>query len=135
MTQWLAGMRATADRMNDYSHDDSTTSGLTAATGFSVNNFWASRQGATVTLDLYLNRTGADISQTSGNITPDVLAATVPSGWAPNSASTITGIWGNGACSGEFVIGTDGACTLRTASANIASGSNLRFHITFNRLP
>lgn len=134
MTQWLAGMRATADRMNDYSADASTTSGLTAATGFSVNNFWATRQGATVTLDMYINRTGADITATTGNIA-DTLCCTAPAGWIPNSASTIIGIWGDGTATGDFVIGTDGACTLRTASSNIVSGRNLRLHVVFNRVP
>lgn len=134
MTIWLAGMRITADRLNDYVPDDTLTTGLTAATGFSVNDFYAIRSKGTVILDMYLNRTGADITATSGNIT-DTQICTVPSGWRPNTTSTITGNWDDGTAEGGFVVGTDGICTLRTASSNIVTGRNLRLHIAFNRTP
>lgn len=131
MTQWLAGMKITADRLNDYSLDDSTTSGLVAATDFTVNNFWANRQGATVILDMYLQYTGAGITATDGNIA-DTAICTVPSGWRPNSASTINGGWDDGSESGGFVIGTDGICTLRTSDGSIATSVNIRMHVAFN---
>lgn len=134
MTQWLAGMRITADRLMDYTLDAQTSSGLTAATDFAVNNFWANRQGAAVELNMYLNYTGAGITATGGNIT-DTTCCTVPVGWRPNSASTINGHWDDGTASGGFVLGTDGVCTLRTASGNIATGRNLRLHIVFNMTP
>lgn len=134
MTVWLAGMLITADRLNDHTLDDETTSGLTAASGFSVNNFWANRQGATVELNMYLNRTGSTITATGGNIA-DTQICTVPSGWRPNSASTINGTWDNGLAEGGFVIGTDGICTLRTAGGDIGNGTNLRLHIVFNQEP
>lgn len=134
MTQWLAGMRMTADRLNDYSLDAETTSGLVAASGFSVNNFWANRQGATVELNMYLNRTGATITSSAGNVA-DTTCCTVPAGWRPNSASTINGIWDNGSADGGFVIGTDGICTLRTADGDIVNGTNLRLHVVFNMQP
>lgn len=135
MTVWLAGMRVTADRLNDYSLDAETTSGLVAATNFSVNNFWANRHGATVEMNIYLQYTGSGITATAGNI-PDTLCCTVPVGWRPNSASTLNGIWDNGSQSGGFVLGTDGLCTLRTSSASIStSAPNFRFHITFNMEP
>jgi len=134
VTLWLAGMLITADRLNDYSLDDETTSGFTIASGWTLNNFWANRQGATVEMNLYVNRSGADITATSGNIS-DSAVGTVPSGWRPNSASTINGTWDDGTATGGWVIGTDGICSLRTASSNITSGRNLRLHIVFNKEP
>jgi hypothetical protein len=135
MTVWLAGMRFTADRLNDYSLDDETTSGFAVESGWSLNNFWANRQGATVEINIYVNRSGADIAATSGNISPDVAVGTVPAGWRPNTASTMNGAWDDGTASGGFVIGTDGIVTLRTASSTITSGRNLRLHIVYNMEP
>lgn len=107
-----------------------TTSGLVAASGFTTTNFYAYRDGKTVALDLYMTRSGTTITATTGNITPDVQIATVPSGWRPTH-STINGIWDDGTSSGGFVIGTDGIVTLRTASSDITNGRNLRLHIVF----
>ncbi|MCI3279210.1 beta strand repeat-containing protein [Streptomyces cylindrosporus] len=114
-----------------------TTSGLSAASGFTTNNFYAYRFGKVVALDLYMHRSGTTITASSGNITPDVAIATVPSGWRPTH-STINGAWDDGTSTGGFVIGTDGVCTLRTASSDIVgdatssgNGRNLRLHVTF----
>lgn len=134
MTAWLAGMLITADRLNDYSLDAETTSGFVIASGFTLNNFWANRQGATVELNIYVARSGADITATTGNIS-DTSVGTVPVGWRPNSSSTINGTWDNGGAEGGWVIGTDGICSLRTSSGNIVSGTNLRLHIVFNMEP
>lgn len=134
MTVWLAGMRVTTDRLNNYSLDDETTSGFVAASGWSLNNFWANRSRGTVEINVYVNRSGADIPATTGNI-GDTTVGTVPSGWRPNSASTMNGSWDDGTSSGGFVIGTDGIITLRTGSSTISSGRNLRLHIVFNKEP
>ena len=114
----------------------STTSGLTAASGFTTTNFYAYRDGKTVVLDLYMHRSGATITATSGNIS-DTQIATVPAGWRPTH-TTINGHWDDGTSSGGWVIGTDGICTLRTASSDIVgdatsagNGRNIRLHITF----
>ncbi|MEU7338718.1 hypothetical protein [Streptomyces sp. NPDC007074] len=114
-----------------------TTTGLVAASGFTVNNFYAYRFGKVVALDLYLKRSGTTISATSGNITPDVQIATVPAGWRPTH-TTINAAWDDGTSTGGWVIGTDGICTLRTATSDIigeatssGNGRNLRLHITF----
>lgn len=107
----------------------STTSGLTAASGFSVNDFAGYREGRTITLDMYLARTGATLNETNGNIA-DVVCCTVPSGWRPTH-QTINGSWDNGGAGGGFVIGTDGICTLRSATGDIVTGTNLRLHIVF----
>jgi hypothetical protein len=129
-------MRITADRLNDYSLDAETTSGLVAATDFSVNNFWANRRAGTVELNMYLLYSGGGISIISGGNIADTQCCTVPSGWRPNSASIINGSWDDGTSSGGFVLGTDGVCTLRTSNGSaIASGRNLRLHVVFNQEP
>jgi hypothetical protein len=130
MTLWLAGMRMTADRLNDYSLDASTTTGLTAGTDFSVNSFSGRRSKGTVILDMYLNYTGAGITATTGNIA-DTLICTVPAGWRPPH-QTINGAWDSGAECGGFVLGTDGLTNIRTASDTISTGANLRLQAIFN---
>lgn len=107
-----------------------TTSGLTAASGFTTNNFYGYKVGKLVVIDLYMNRSGTTITASSGNITPDVAIATLPSGWRPTH-STINGTWDDGTATGGWVVGTDGVCTLRTATSDIANNRNLRLHITF----
>lgn len=130
MTLWLAGMRITADRLNDYTLDDETTTGLTAATDFSVNAFFGRRSKGTVVLDMYLQYTGAGITATNGNIA-DTTACTAPASWRPQHG-TINGSWDDGVEMGGFVIGTDGICTLRTSSDTIATSTNLRLQAVFN---
>ncbi|MEV6536718.1 hypothetical protein AB0M86_45420 [Streptomyces sp. NPDC051639] len=136
MTQWQPGMIITADRLNDGPPVITTASGLAAGTDFAINDFRGAKTGKMVVLDMYLARTGADIAQTGGNIvSPEPVCCTVPSGWRPTNG-TINGSWDNGSSEGGFVIGTDGVCTLRTASSNISgttgSGvSNLRLHVSF----
>lgn len=128
MTTWLAGMLITAARLTDDA-PTTTSSGLTAGTGFTVNSFSGYRAGNVISLDMYLNRTGADITASGGNIA-DTLICTVPSGWRPTS-QTVNGSWDNGSVEGGFVTGTDGLTNLRTAISTIASGSNIRLHLTF----
>ncbi|GAA4999457.1 hypothetical protein [Streptomyces siamensis] len=132
MTLWVPGMKITASRLNDGPAVTTTNSGLVAASGFTVNDFRGYRSGRTIVLDMYLLRTGATITQTSGNITPDVQICTAPIGWRPTNG-TINGPWDDGTSEGGFVIGTDGVCTLRTAYSDIAGSStrNLRLHIGF----
>ncbi|MEU6098974.1 hypothetical protein [Streptomyces sp. NPDC047079] len=129
MTTWQPGMRITAARLNDGLNPVTTSSGLTAATGFSINSFSGYKQGRTTMLDIYLTRTGADLVLASGNL-PDTQCATAPVGWRPTNG-TINGAWDNGIVGGGFVIGTDGICTLRTSSGTISSTTTLRLHIGF----
>ncbi|MGW5467678.1 hypothetical protein [Streptomyces chartreusis] len=135
MTNWLAGMEITAARLADGIDPTVTTTGLSAASGFSVNDFYGVKSGKNVELAIYLARTGADITASGGNIS-DTACCTVPSGLRPTATSTINGSWDNGSVSGGFVIGTDGICTLRTSSGNIngtagTGVTNLRLHISF----
>ncbi|MEU1554305.1 hypothetical protein ABZ517_16500 [Streptomyces scabiei] len=130
MTNWLAGMEITAARLADGIDPTVTTTGLTAATGFTVNDFYGVKSGKNVELAMYLQRTGADITATTGNIT-DTQICTVPAGLRPTATSTITGFWDSGSECGGFVIGTDGICTLRTSTDTINTNANLRLHVSF----
>ncbi|MFF7527374.1 hypothetical protein [Streptomyces pseudovenezuelae] len=114
----------------------STTSGLIAASGFTTTTFYAYRFGKVVAIDLYMHRSGTTITATSGNI-GDTQIATLPAGWRPTH-TTINGAWDDGTSQGGWVVGTDGICTLRTASSDIVgdatsagNGRNIRLHITF----
>ena len=107
----------------------STTSGLTAGSGFAVSDFSAYREGRTTMVDCYVSRTGGTINETGGNIA-DTICCTLPAGWRPTH-QTINGSWDNGVVSGGFVVGTDGICTLRSATGDITAGTNLRLHIVF----
>ncbi|MFF7329633.1 hypothetical protein [Streptomyces sp. NPDC008150] len=107
----------------------STTTGLSMASGFALLDFYGYRQGRMTVLDIYITRSGATIQATNANIL-DTVACTVPAGWRPTH-DTITGCFDTGTVHGGFVIGVDGICTLRTCSADLASGANLRLHIGF----
>ncbi|MEV6174873.1 hypothetical protein AB0L99_42545 [Streptomyces sp. NPDC051954] len=132
MTLFLSGMRITADRLNDYTPDAETASGLVAATNFSVNSFYATRTKGVVFMHVYCLYSGATITATSGNIA-DTAMATLPAGWRP--PTTMTAIWGDGSEDGECTIGTGGIITLRTATASIPSGRNIRMTTSFNLDP
>lgn len=129
MTNWTAGMKITAARLNDDT-PTKTSTGLVAAPGFSAVSFAGYRAGNVVSLDIYLGVTTTVTPNTSGNITPDVLACTVPAGWRPTDQAT-NGIHDNGSASGGFVLDLDGTCTLRTANQSISSGTNMRLHAAF----
>lgn len=107
----------------------STSTGLTAASGFAVNDFAGYREGRVTMVDAYVSRTGGTINESGGNIA-DTACCTLPSGWRPTH-QTINGGWDNGVVSGGFVVGTDGICTLRSATGDITNGTNLRLHLMF----
>lgn len=109
----------------------STTSGLSVASGWSLQDFFGFRQGHNVTIDIYLTRTGGNIVSTGGNI-PDTVVCTLPDGWSPTH-STITSCFDTGIVHGGWVVGVDGICTIRTASEDIASATNMRLHVGFLR--
>lgn len=130
MTQWLAGMLITADRLNDGIDATTTTSGLTAKTGFTVNDFTGAKSGQICAVDIYLSVTSTinTTSSTTGNIS-DTDCCTLPSGYRPD-LHTVQTIWGSGVASGDCIIATDGTVTLRTSDYNqpISSGANIRIH-------
>jgi hypothetical protein len=130
MTVWLAGMRITADRLNDYSLDSETTSGLTAATDFTTVSFYGRRSKGTVTIDEQLTYGGATITAADGQI-PDTDICTLPAGWRPQH-DTISASWGDGVESGELICTTGGVCTLRSSDGDIEATRNIRFQLVFN---
>ncbi|GGN46812.1 right-handed parallel beta-helix repeat-containing protein [Streptomyces fuscichromogenes] len=127
--QWLNGLKITPERLMDNTADDQITSGLTAATGWSVSSFTATRLHGITFVEIFCTRTGADIAESAtstGNITGDPLMCTLPDGWAPPRA--INAVWGNGTTDGECTIVTSGDVNLRSISGNsgIASSTNVR---------
>lgn len=109
----------------------STTTGLSVSSGFALNDWSGYREGRMVVVDIYLSRTGATINADTGNIV-DTVCCTLPSGWRPLHG-TINACFDTGVVHGGWVVGTDGVCTLRTASNDLASGTNLRMHATWMR--
>lgn len=109
---------------------ESQTTGLTLSSGFSLNDFRARRTAQVVTIDLYIERTGADLVLSGGNL-PDTAMCTLPAGWRPQHG-TISGFFDNGVAGfGGAVVGTDGLVTLRSSGGNIVSGTNIRCQFIF----
>lgn len=124
----LAGMRITADLLNDHTADEETTTGATAATGFDISDFIGRKVNGITTITLTCSRTGANITETSagsGNIA-DTTMATLPTGWRPQEL--IEAMWDSGFNDGGATINTSGVITLRTTSGSsgIATGNNPR---------
>ena len=129
MANILCGQVLDASALTDATTDVSTTSGLTAATNFTVNSFYGAKKGGVCTIHCYVQRTTSTLSQTSGNITPDTLMCTVPSGYRP--PVELNASWGDGTSFGEAAVYPDGRVMLRTAISDITSGRNIRFTCTF----
>lgn len=126
MTQWLAGMRVTEDRLNDHAADETASSGVTAATNWAVTSFDGKKVSGITSVSLVMAYSGATITATSaGNIT-DTLMATLPVGWRPSESVTVT-YESNGTRDGSVTISTAGNITLRTMSptSTLASGSSV----------
>lgn len=84
--------------------------------------------GKLVYLNLNLNRSGATITATSGNIT-DTLCFTLDAAYRP--AETIEFAWGGNTTGVGFIDSTTGQCVLQAASDSLASGSDFRFSCSF----
>lgn len=131
MTFWLAGMRMTAARLNDFTPISLGTA-VTPATGFTLSSFTARNTGGTTEFSVVLVRTGATITADSaGNIT-DTLGCTLPSNCRPGATYQVT-YEKSGIASGVVRIATDGTCTLTTLdpTATIAAGATVNFAGTF----
>lgn len=128
MTVWLPGMKLTADRLNDHTVEETTSSGLTAATNFTVSSFSGRKVNGITTVTILCTRTTSAITEgatNTGNIA-DTAMCTLPAGWRP--PEMIEAMWDSGFNDGGATIGTDGVVTLRTTSGNtgIAIGHNPR---------
>jgi len=97
----------------------------TVATGFTVVDVRGATLlgGKLIHVDLYITRSGASITATTGNI-PDTTMFTLNSAYIPTHE--VSCVWSNGTQSGEAVINTSGQVNLRTASATVTSGDNIR---------
>ncbi|MFF7310565.1 right-handed parallel beta-helix repeat-containing protein [Streptomyces sp. NPDC008137] len=127
--QWLNGLKITPERLMDNTADEVITSGLSVPSGWSVSSFTGTRLHGITEVDIFVTRTGADITESSagsGNISGDPLMCTLPSGWAPPRPVNAT--WGNGSTDGEATIVTSGDVQLRSISGSgaIATGTNVR---------
>lgn len=95
---------------------ETTSSGASASTGFSLVAFQGARIAGVATLQYEVTRTGATLTATSTGHLVDVQVGTLPAGWRPR--------WDTEACAsdgygdGAARIGPDGAIVLRTWSAN-----------------
>lgn len=118
MTNWLAGMRITADRLNDNTVASTTSTGAVASTGFSIVDFSGRKVNGITTITITCTRTGANIGETAagnGNIT-DTAMAVLPVGWRPPEATQT--IWDSGFNDGGATVATNGTITLRTTSGS-----------------
>jgi hypothetical protein len=111
---------------------ESVTTGVTSvASGWALNAFFGRRTGQVVTVDLYVNRTGAAITVNQNDNVTDINLCVIPSGWRPQH-STISGFFDNGVTGiGGVVLGTDGIVSLRSSAGTIGNDTNLRMQFVF----
>lgn len=125
MTTFLAGMRATADRMNDNTLTSSTASGLTAGTDWTVNSFSGRKVNGITTVHIYLLYTGATTAVAYNGNLADRTIATLPAGWRPSEVIDVAG--GDGTIIAECTLGITGLLSLRAVSGDLTNGRNFRF--------
>lgn len=133
MTVWLPGMKVTAARLNDHTLEDSTTTGATASTNFTLSSFSGRRVSGITTITIVCSRTTSAIAESgagNGNIA-DTSMATLPAGWRP--PELIEAMWDSGFNDGGATISTAGVITLRTTSGSngIQIGENPRVCATW----
>lgn len=126
--EWLAGMRMTAERLNDNTADETTTSGLVVATGWAASSFVGRKVNGVTTVLVVVSRTGATLTASSSGSITNTLAATLPVGWRPQD-TLIENYDKAGVADGSVTILSNGTCTVKTLSptATIASGSAITF--------
>ncbi|MFE3144750.1 hypothetical protein [Streptomyces scopuliridis] len=111
-----------------------STTGATAASGFTLINWSGRRRGNVVTINFASARSGANIpAEPTGNLA-DTPIGTLPSGWRPPaSLAPIYAAVGDGFGDGECSIESSGVITIRSWSAggSIVTGRNLRVTSTF----
>lgn len=131
MTQWLAGMRITADRLNNFSPVP-VTAAVTPAAGFSATTFDARKAGGVTQFTVVLSRTGGAVTaDAAGNIV-DTPCCTLPAVCRPGT--TYNGVYEkSGQAGGTIRISSDGTCTLTTLNggASIGSGNTINFSGAF----
>ncbi|WP_158697818.1 hypothetical protein [Streptomyces prunicolor] len=111
---------------------ETTTSGLTVATGFSANAFAARKSCGICSIKVIVTRTGSTITADSTGNIADTLIATLPSGYIP--ADTVLGCFDKGGTAdGAATIASDGTITIKSMSptASLASGGNVSVTATY----
>ncbi|MFE7782032.1 hypothetical protein [Streptomyces nigrescens] len=105
---------------------ETTTSGASAQTGYTLLSFAARRVAGVCSFTLEAARTGAQIDANNAGNIADSPVALIPSGWRP--ASPVEAAISDGFGSGAALLGIDGDLRIRTWSANgaIAAGRTLR---------
>lgn len=98
------------------------------ASGWSIGEFGTWKFGGLVVMHALVQRTGATITPTGTNVTPDVTCMTI-TGTTPSYSPTVH--WGNGAVFGEALYNSDGTVNIRSASEPIVSGTNVRLGCVF----
>lgn len=107
-----------------------TTTGITFATDFGAGSLVYRETAGSHFLDVEVERTGATFTpaNTSGNVSPDLLIATLPAGTRPHSALYVLASTGLG--HGSLRINPDGTCELLSwipDPVTITNGSTIRF--------
>jgi len=127
--EWLAGMRMTAERLNDNTADEETTAGLTVATNWSLNGFQGRKVNGITTIYVSLNRTSATAltASAAGALGPQ-LVCTLPVGWRPPD-TVIENFDKSGTADGAVSILPTGTCTIQSMSptASIAQNQDITF--------
>lgn len=98
----------------------STTSGATAASGFSLVGFQGWKTGHVATINLAVARSGSNIVSDGGGSIPDTVIGTLPADWRP--PDTVYAGVGDGFGNGECSITAVGVVSIRSWSSN-SSGS------------
>ncbi|WP_137993964.1 hypothetical protein [Streptomyces vilmorinianum] len=111
---------------------ETTNTGATAATGWTLSGFAARRTRGVCTASVTVTRAGADLTATTaGNLSPDELVCTLPAGWRPaiEYEATGTDFYGSGA----FTFSPGGQVHVRTWSGNgvLTAGRPLRITATY----
>ncbi|WP_369145946.1 hypothetical protein [Streptomyces sp. R44] len=111
---------------------ETSSTGATPAAGWTLVGFAGRRTRGVATVSVTVTRAGADLTATTaGNLSPDELVCTLPTGWRPSFAYEASGtdFYGQGA----FTFSPDGNVHVRTWSANgvLTAGRNVRITATY----
>ncbi|MGW7514778.1 hypothetical protein ACWGJ2_04220 [Streptomyces sp. NPDC054796] len=106
-----------------------TESGFSTATGWTLNDFNARRRNGTVTFSVYLRRSGGPLSDKTN--LPDTFVGTLPGGWRP--PFTVEALATDGYGDGAVRVEADGQLYLRTWSPALvlATDNNMRVSATY----
>ncbi|MFJ7956196.1 hypothetical protein ACIQ62_07905 [Streptomyces sp. NPDC096319] len=111
---------------------ETVSTGATPAAGWILGAFAGRRTRGVATVSVTVARSGPDLTATTaGNLSPDELVCTLPTGWRPTIAYEASGtdFYGQGA----FTFSPDGNVHVRTWSANgvMTAGRNIRITATY----